>query len=373
MTDRIEVDSQRVEDLVLELVSYYSPSGREEEVCEFVADRLMAEGIPVQYQPVSEGRSNLLVRPLRGPADLLLMGHLDTVTASTPNQWEPEVVDGQLVGLGSADMKGGCAALIEAFIAAWKQTGGAPGAILALVVGEEETGDGTAALLEHECPPLAIVAEPTDMAICTAHFGYLEVLVETLGVKRHAAEASHDRNAVFSMLRALVRLTDHLAKEHPDIICNIRDLQSSTAGFAVPDRCTVWVDLHVPPRMKPSDLAGEVGALLDACDRDLPGTFRSPEFVICHEGYSLDDGDPLQDALREAMAESGRPWSPGVFRSHSDANLLAQAGCRAIVLGPGQLSRAHTVDEQVPLAQVTEAARLYHAVLERFARQPQSR
>lgn len=366
MSETDPIDTTRLETLLTDLVGIYSPSGKEGAICDFLLDYFHSSGVAVECQPVDDERYNLIVRPRRGEPALLLLGHVDTVTASAADQYQPKLEDGDLVGLGTADMKGGCAAMIEAYLNAYEAREGEIPAMLALVVGEEENGDGTAAMLQYGCPPFAIVGEPTDLAYCAAHYGYLEVQLETIGVKRHAAEATREHNAVYSMLRILERLTRFLDEQHGDLICNIRDLQSSTAGFAVADRCACWMDLHLPPGRPPATLAKEIRSIVEAEGDALPGTVSAPEFPTCHAGYLLPDGDPLEQAMRAVCDEQGRAWKSAAFRSHSDANLLWQAGCKPAVLGPGRLSYAHATNERVPVQQVLDAAMLYRGLIERF-------
>lgn len=356
----------RVETLLRELVGIYSPSGKEQELCHFLLEYFGAAGIPVECQPVGEGRFNLLLRPRSGEAELMLVGHIDTVTACSPDQLEPSLSDGWLSGLGTADMKGGCAAMIEAYAKAYAERDGQINASLALLVGEEETGDGADALLDKEHPKLAVVGEPTDLTYCPSHFGYLEVHVETVGTRRHAAEASPRNNAVFGMLRALTRLTEALDERDHAVICNIRDLQSSTSGFAVPDRCAAWLDLHVPPHVEPTAMADDVRSLLAESDQAEPGTILDPTFPTAHRGYALPETCRLDKAFRSIWAQSGRPWKRGVFQSHSDANRFRETGCEPVMCGPGRLADAHTTTERVRLDQVIEAARVYSMLLERI-------
>ena len=354
------IDAAALRRRLLELVAVYSPSGREEELCGALRNQLCAVGIAADIEPVEGSRGNLVVRPGTAEVELLLLGHLDTVTASDPDQCQP-VEDGDRIhGLGTADMKGGCAALIEAFAAWYGATDGDGPVMLALVVGEEENGDGTSALLETCRPGAAIVAEPTGLRPCLAHYGYVEIRLGTVGVRRHAAEASRDRNAVFGMLRVLEALTRMFDAAHADLVFNIRDLQSSTAGFAVPDRCDAWIDLHLPPGMAPAPLVDKVE---QAAREAGAGTV---EFPTLAPGYRVPDAHPLPAVLRQAFAARKHAWTPDVFRSHSDANLLWQAGCPAVVLGPGLLANAHTVDEWVDFRQVEAAANLYAETLARW-------
>ena len=46
----------------------------------------------------------------------------------------------------------------------------------------------------------------------------------------------------------------------------------------------------------------------------------------------------------------------------TDASTLAGAGIPAVVFGPGDISKAHTVDEWVPLDEVEQAAEALFAL-----------
>jgi acetylornithine deacetylase len=68
-------------------------------------------------------------------------------------------------------------------------------------------------------------------------------------------------------------------------------------------------------------------------------------------------------SLKTIFADYALPWNPEAFRSHSDANLLWAAGAKPILLGPGQLEKAHSRDEDVSFQQVLTASRIYYDIL----------
>ena len=80
-------------------------------------------------------------------------------------------------------------------------------------------------------------------------------------------------------------------------------------------------------------------------------------------GYRVEEEGLLCQILKQAYRNRGLTWQPGTFQSHSDANLLKQGGCQPVILGPGQLARAHTRDEAVLFEQVAAAAELYREML----------
>ncbi len=148
-------------------------------------------------------------------------------------------------------MKGGCAAMVEAWLALAEALPAEerPPVGLLLVVGEEENGDGSATFLEPARPPWVVIGEPTGLAACFAHYGYLEAGFVTRGRRSHSSLPELGHNAVESMLRVLLHLgKDPLFdREQSEIVYSIREMSSSRAGFVVPDRCEAWIDLHLPP------------------------------------------------------------------------------------------------------------------------------
>jgi len=358
------VNPARLKALFCDMVDIYSPSGKEHELTGFLDDWLREAGVPVTRQPVSDERENLAIEPPGAMSDTLFLGHVDTVPAFDIERVESDERDGAIHGLGTADMKGGCAAMIEAFTAFVESGGRLSRAALHLVVGEEESGDGTAALLEQRAFDWAVVGEPTGLIPCFRHYSYCEMLVRAYGTRRHAAMGTHEQNAIMGMLAMLRSLVEYVESSGEGMILNIRDLNSGEAGFAVPDRCSAWVDLHIPPAAELTRLTGTLEQLVRDSLSDSAVTHYETGFPTLAQGYALAEDGWLPEALRRAFATLALDWAPGAFRSHSDANLLWEAGCKPVILGPGQLARAHTRDESITFDEVLRAAQLYLALLE---------
>jgi acetylornithine deacetylase len=357
------INSKRLYALFQNMIDIYSPSGKEEELTDFLDNALAVTGLSVERQPVDETRSNLLISSGTGSPNRLFLGHIDTVPAYDIEHYGFQEKDGQIFGLGTADMKSGCAAMIEAFISAAEQGALPDNVLLALVVGEEETGDGTQALLASRAFKTALVAEPTNLQPCMAHYGYVELIVRAFGYRRHAAMSDRDTNAIHAMLRFLIQLEDRIESSEPQTVLNIRDLHSSESGFAVPDRCAAAVDLHIPPNVRARDYAEKLREFIDA---QLTGSRASKyelELPTLADGFETTLDADLPRELRQIFQTLEKEWTPIAFKSHSDANLLRDAGCQPIILGPGLLAKAHTRDESVAFEQVVDAAEIYARLL----------
>jgi acetylornithine deacetylase len=360
-TDRkSEIQPVRLKKLLQELVDIYSPSGKEEEILEYCVNYLGEIGLNVIRQPVDENRYNIVVLPPhRDEVDVCFVGHLDTVTAHDLDDFGFYEEEDRSCGLGSSDMKAGCAAMIEAFNVLSERKERFPSVGLALVVGEEEESDGAKTLVREYRFPWAVVGEPTNLAPCLGHYGYLEVLLRTRGKKAHSSMPELGQNAIESMLKLLLRVTSYATQADSGLVYNIRELSGFPGGFVVPDTCEAWLDLHLPPDYRMDVLKAELEQLVEEADKTIQGLDAYIRFENTHPGYRISQERPLVRKLREVYKDMHIAWDTQDFRSHSDGNVLWGAGVDPIILGPGRLETAHTPEESVVFNQVVQAAQLY--------------
>ena len=359
MPPQISVQPQRALKLLQRMIDIYSPSGKEEDLLMYLAGFFKKHQVPVKRQMLEEGRYNLIAAPQEDDIQLALIGHVDTVSAYDLEEMAFSRENDEISGLGAADMKGGCAALIESYLSLRESGGGGLPVALILVVGEEEKGDGAARLMEEYHFPWALIAEPTRLVPCLAHYGYIEMQLTARGKRRHASLAKGRINPVESMLRTLLALTHYMDARRPEAVYNIRDLLTSQSGFAVPEWCQAWLDLHLPPHSPTGSMCAEVEEIVAASRGEKHPSPTEVRFHTIQDGYDLPQKGSLVEALQKVYAGREMPWQPSAFPSHSDANLLWAHGIKPILLGPGSLSKAHVPDESVGAGEVVAAAEIY--------------
>jgi acetylornithine deacetylase len=367
----MDIQPDRLKTLLKHLIDIYSPSGKEEELLEFVQGYLEDHGLHARRQEVDEHRYNLVVFPESSDdVELCFVAHVDTVTAFDIEDYAYYEEGGTVYGLGAADMKAGCAAMIEAFTALARSTRSLPSVGLALVVGEEEENDGAKALLEEYTFPWAILGEPTDLVPCLSHYGYLEVALHTQGKRAHSSMPELGQNAIEAMLLLLLRLTEYVSTLRQGLVYNIRELSSYPGGFVVPDTCDSYVDLHLPPNSRIDNVRTDLEELMDRARQEIPNLDAQLRFEDTYPGYQISPDRPLVRRLRQVYEPLFSGWQPQSFRSHSDGNVLWAGGVDPIVLGPGRLEAAHTPEESISFQQVEDAARLYLSFLHSFLLPP---
>ncbi len=365
------IDEERLLDLLIDAVDVYSPCYAEEAATRLFTNALGRAGLSCRLEPVpatvgDRARANVIVEMGPQPAALLWVGHLDTVAVSDEGEGHGARQEGDtLYGLGTADMKSGCAAMVEALIAVAES--GATlqrGVMAAFVVGEEEYGDGSQAFLaRHKPPALTVIGEPTGLIACTDHYGYVECLLSAQGMDAHAALPEIGRNAIQAMLTwlaAVLERLDSLPAADANAI-NLRNIRGGGEKFVVPARCEALLDLHLPPGGAEAEVLALIARAREVVPRervllDYRTTYHAP-------GYSLDTADPLLAPLQAAFEHVGETWAPGLFRSHSDGWLFRKAGASPVICGPGRLEDAHVAGEKVHIPEVMRAARLYAAMI----------
>lgn len=364
-----QVDCARIRSLLIETVNQYSPSYAEEAVIEVFVAALERAGIAYRMQAVSAspgdvGRANILVELGPGPPELMLVGHVDTIPfwGDAEEEYSAEVDGDILWGLGAADMKSGCVAMVEAVIAA-VEAGVVfeRGFCLALVVGEEDYGDGSEALLAELTAPLTIIGEPTGLQPCIEHYAYMESRLTSEGTRAHAALPDVGANAIHAMLTWILRIVEEVGvlPHAEQIALNPREIRGGGSLFVIAEHCEAELDMHLGPAVD----SQAVLAAMERARRTALETHRECsleyEQIYFAPAYAVGADDARLEPLQRAFEGVGLAWKPTAFRSHSDGNMFFQEGVLPIVCGPGQLEVAHTRHEHVRFSEVEDAARLY--------------
>ena len=148
------------------------------QVIDLLAGWLGDLGFVCEIRQVTPGKFNLLASRGTGPGGLVLAGHSDTVPYD-PQLWASDPlklteVDGRWVGLGSCDMKGFFALVIEAVLPLLEHDFKQPLLILA-TCDEESSMSGARALAEAGQPlgRAAVIGEPTGLRPIRMHKGIL--------------------------------------------------------------------------------------------------------------------------------------------------------------------------------------------------------
>ena len=340
----------------------------EAEIAAYIAGTLGAIGLETRILEPEPGRATAVGtwRGTGGGRSLMLNGHADTVgVEGMPSPFSAEIRDGRLYGRGSHDMKGSLAACIGA-AKMLADAGVRPrGDLVIAAVADEEYGSlGTADLIAHVKVDAAIVTEPTNMAVCLAHKGYVWIEVETEGKAAHGSRFTEGTDAVMMMGRFLGEL-DVLeqalrnGQAHPLVgppSLHAAMISGGTGLSTYAASCRLKIERRTVPG---ETVAGAVDQILDIVCRlaaSDPRFRASVRQFFAREPFEVAPSAAIVSTLAtNAAAVMGRapafvgdsPWM--------DAALLAEAGIETVVMGPlGE--GEHSAEEWVDVNSVVQMA-----------------
>ena len=345
----------------------------EGEVARALAAILDDWGFSVQLADAVPGRPNVVARI--GPSDapaLMLNGHLDVVGVEgmVHEPFAAEMRSGRIYGRGSADMKGGLAAMCAA--ATIVSANSKAQIVIAAVVDEEYESLGLRSLLASGVrAEAAIVTEPTRLAICPAHRGFAWIDVTLTGRAAHGSRYDLGVDAIMHAGLLLAELnaleqTREGGRRHP--LLGRTSLHASTIHGGVgmstyPERCELAIERRTLPG---EDASLAVREITDACERVRA---RHPDFsaqVKLNTAQAPSDvaiDAPVVERLRSALDAEGMAVRIEGLSAWTDAALLNEAGIPAVCFGPGDISLAHAAEEFVPVADIEQATRVLTRVV----------
>jgi acetylornithine deacetylase len=196
------------------------PGGKgETEIAKFIQSWLQTRGFETHWLESVPGRPSVVgvLKGSGGGQSLMLNGHIDTVTlAGNPDGIHPRVENGKMFARGAYDMKCGVAAMLVAAARA-KALNLRGDVIVACVSDEEHASIGSFELVQSFKADAAIVTEPTELELVTAHKGFVWLTIETHGKAAHGSRPLEGVDAISKMGKVLVALEqmDLKLRNHP--------------------------------------------------------------------------------------------------------------------------------------------------------------
>lgn len=345
----------------------------EGEAARWLARTCCTLGLEVQTRDAAPGRPNVLARwPGAGARpSLLLTGHTDTVSLEGMSgpPLEPRVVDGRLYGRGALDMKGGLAAILGA-VAALKAAGFAPQGDLWLgfVADEEYASVGTEALVRDIQPAAAVLTEPTDLALCVAHKGFVWLQLDAQGRAAHGSQFGAGVDAIAhagKLLSAMEAMNRAPTQTHPLLSrpsVHASAIQGGLGWSTYPDRCRLQLEHRTHPNQTAEAVLHDWQQAIDALRAADPDFSVNIKQVFQRSGYEIAREAPVVRALHAAFVHAlGREPIYAGTSGWLDSALLGAAGVPTVIFGPGGQG-AHAAVEYVELDSVTACARVLAAL-----------
>ena len=400
------IDRDELAQLGCDLTSIPSPTGREKAIGEFILNWFDTNGIKAVRQDVEFDRPNA-VGVIKGDGTGLSLGfngHTDTSFTGTEEDrrmvavMEPEselkgkIVDGKVQGLGISNMKGGVSAFMMAGKALKKSGVKLRGdVILAAVVGEisrtpvgpwqtkeyRGEGAGTRHLLTHGMhSDYAVCADGSDMNIVWTQNGVVQVKIQTFG-KAEAAWGSNRETHPMMKMNAIVKMTKIIeAVERWGTEFEAKYVYNSPTGPLYPKVniggieggapyrpnyfpgvCAIYVDIRMPPQVRPVQIQHELEKSLNATGLDYQLDIYKT--LLGYEGKNV--GllvKSAEEVYQHLFGQKIKPEAPDRASIWTDTNVYNELGIPAIKIGP-RGRRIGPRNEEIEINTMVNAAKLY--------------
>jgi acetylornithine deacetylase/succinyl-diaminopimelate desuccinylase-like protein len=399
------IDRNELAQLGCDLTSIPSPTGQEKAIVEFILAWFEANGLKAVRQEVEPDRPNA-VGIIKGDGTGLSLGfngHTDTSYTGTSADLrmvaniEPEadlkgrIVGDKIQGLGISNMKGGLAAFMIAG-KALKQSGIRlkGDVVLAAVVGEisrtpigpwqaqeyRGEGIGTRHLLAHGMhTDYAVCCDGSDLNIVWTQTGVVQVKITTFGQPeaawgtKRSQYPMEQKNAIVKMMKiidAIERWGERFEQAYvydsptgpllPKVNIGAIEGGAPYRPNYFPGVCSIYVDVRMPPQVRPVAVKHEIEQALNALGLDYGmDVYRS---LLGHQGRKV---EPLVEAAEEIhqylFGQKIKPESPDRASIWTDTNVYNELGISAIKIGP-RGRRISTRNEEIEIDVMLKAAQI---------------
>ncbi len=315
----------------------------EAQIAAYIARWGRGAGLRVEVLEGTAGRPSVILRGGRdhGGRRLLLCGHLDTVgLAGTSDGLTPRVEGDRLYARGAYDMKAGLAAALIACRDA--DLAGVDGEVVVAAVADEELASLGIQEVLSDLDPVsidgAVVTEPTERQIGTAHRGFVWTEVTVTGVAAHGSRPNLGADAILAAGHHLVAF-DHLDQElrgkpHPFLgpgNLHASLISGGTENSTIPDRCVFTVERRTLPGETLERVEADVADLIKRCRPADPRFTVSARTLLHRPPMETLPTAPIVQAL---VAAAGPGTSMVPMSYWADSAFLSARGIPTVLYGP---------------------------------------
>jgi acetylornithine deacetylase len=347
-------------------------------VIERLAQWLEPLGFSIEILPIAGtvGKANLVATLGSGPGGLVLSGHTDTVPFNE-NRWNSDPLsltlkNDRLYGLGTCDMKGFFAVVLEAIQPYLNSDFKQPLIILA-TADEESSMSGARALAESGYPKAryAVIGEPTGLKPINMHKGIMMEKVSIIGKAGHSSNPDLGNNALdamHSVMSKLMQYRKELANQYTDAAfevhiptLNLGCIHGGDNPNRICGHSELQFDLRALPGMNNDDLRHDIAQHLAPISHQFGVELSCEPMFSGVPAFAAYADSPL---VKTAEQLTGHKAQAVAFAT--EGPFLQQLGMDTIILGPGSIDQAHQPDEFMALDQINPMIGILQKLIEKY-------
>jgi putative selenium metabolism hydrolase len=365
------------------LIQTKSMSFEEAEIAHLVADEMRKLGFDEVWLDGIGNACGRIYGQDRTLGALVLNTHLDHVDPGDPDLWPvppfaAEIVDGRILGRGACDIKGPMAVQVYS-MAALLRSGQRPlrDVVFTGVVQEEIGGAGAIHWVENLDYPvdLVVIGEPSSNKLSLGHRGGHWLWAVFHGRSVHASVPERGQNPNYALATFLSRLQTAVAELPTHLILGQTTIaptviEVDTTSFNVTPAWTrVLLDCRTSVESTQS-LADFIRGVGEGLNLTLTEAYENGALVETEEVitgfYTPPDHEAVMKAKALIEAGIGHEVVVSNYRFATDGRHFVPYNLPMIGYGAGDEFVAHTIKENISVAEMAESLRGYVQLLREF-------
>jgi succinyl-diaminopimelate desuccinylase len=364
--------------LLKELISRNSVTPDDKGCQQLLADHLEPLGFKTEKMQFDEVENIWLRKGMEAPL-FCFAGHTDVVPTGALSDWdsdpfEPQERNGMLYGRGSADMKGGIAAMTIAVKRFINQYPDHKGSIAYLITSDEEGPaiNGTVKVIEtlearNEKIDWCLVGEPSSTTkvgdtVKNGRRGSLGCKLTLIGKQGHVAYPHLANNPIHLAIPMLTELTamqwDQGNDFFPPTTFQISNINSGTgATNVIPAIAEIIFNFRFSTEITADELEQKVEDLLKKHQLNY-----EIEWNLSGHPFLTADGNLVAAAVKAIQKVTGIKTELSTSGGTSDGRFIAPTGAQVLELGPVNAT-IHQINECVSIDDINALEEIYFQML----------
>ena len=347
--------------LLTNLLGIYSPSGKEEEIANFLAEEMKKLG----FQVGMDGIGNVIGVVGEGEPVILLCGHMDTVAGHIPLRVE----EGKIYARGAVDAKGPLAAMVMAAAQVVKDPTFTGKILVASVVEEEATSRGVKELIKGGIQAdYALFGEPSGVENITIGYkGQIQLKVTCKTETGHSSTPWLYENALekayelWQQISNAFRVAETQESPFYAVTACLTKVSGGRATSVIPFESEMYIDIRIPPQFTSAQVFGQTQKIIDEYKAANPKVTVKATVEDTVEPFEVNKSSPLVHALSSAVRKVlNKPATLLRKTGTGDMNILGRAmNVPIVTYGPGDSHLDHTLDEHIVVSEYLDSIQVY--------------
>ena len=351
--------------LLTNLLGIYSPSGKEGDIANFLAEEMTKLGFQVGIDTIG----NVIGVVGEGEPTIFLCGHMDTVAGYLPLRIE----EGKIYARGAVDAKGPLAAMVMAAAQISKEPRFKGKVLLASVVEEEATSRGVRHMITQgihaDC---AIFGEPSGVENITIGYkGQIQLKVICKTQTGHASTPWLYENSLEKAYELWMQIKNSFppveTAESPfnAVSTCLTKINGGRAASVIPFEAEMFIDIRVPPQFTTSQVIDETKRVIAQFQTANPKVTVKATIEDTVEPFEVNKATPVVHALSSSIRKVlNKPATLLRKTGTGDMNILGKAMNLPIVTyGPGDSHLDHTLQEHIVISEYLDSISVFKEAL----------